>query len=86
MPAQLVSQANPPADRSLLPASVLDYGVVVATENFLPPDELESIQQFRRAADYIAAGLYLILTPQNFCLCLSSNDLSERQCFARERY
>lgn len=60
MPAQFIPQVNPPADPSLLPESVLDYGVVGNTENFLQPEELQSIQQFRKAADYIAAGMYLI--------------------------
>jgi len=61
MPAQLISQPNPPPDPSLLPNSVLDYAVKVDTSNYLPPKELKAIQQFRRAADYIAAGILLAL-------------------------
>lgn len=58
MPAQLISQANPQPDPSLLPDTVLDYATVVDTKDFLAPEELESILFFRRAADYIAACVY----------------------------
>jgi xylulose-5-phosphate/fructose-6-phosphate phosphoketolase len=59
MPAQLVSQPNPRPDPSLLPDSVLDYAIKLDTTNYLLPYELEAIRQFRRAADYIAAGMLL---------------------------
>ncbi|KDR79038.1 hypothetical protein GALMADRAFT_244780 [Galerina marginata CBS 339.88] len=60
MPAQLISQPNPPPDPSLLPDSVLDYAVKLNTKDFLAPDELEGIQLFRRAADYIAAAMIFL--------------------------
>lgn len=78
MPAQFISQPNPPPDPSLLPDTVLDYAVKLDTSNFLSPDELNAVQHFRRAADYIAAGkatfgfLFCLLT------CLGSNDLPQR--------
>jgi len=59
MPAQVISQPNPPADPSLLADSFLDHAIKLDTKDFLEPKELEAIQQFRRAADYIAAGNFL---------------------------
>jgi xylulose-5-phosphate/fructose-6-phosphate phosphoketolase len=58
MPAQIISQPNPPPEPSLLPDSVLNYDVAIDTKDYLSPAELVSIQLFRRAADYIAAGRY----------------------------
>ncbi|KAJ7672138.1 phosphoketolase [Mycena polygramma] len=60
MPAQILLQANPPADPSLLPDSVLQLGVQLDTKNYLPEDELKSIKMFRRAADYIAAAMIFL--------------------------
>ncbi|KAJ6466558.1 phosphoketolase [Mycena vitilis] len=60
MPAQILLQANPPADPSLLPDSVLQLGVQLDTRNYLPEDELKSIKMFRRAADYIAAAMIFL--------------------------
>ena len=56
MPGQRLFQPNPPPDRSLLPESVLDFNVSLDTKNALSREELTAIKQFRRAADYIAAG------------------------------
>ncbi|KAF9474319.1 phosphoketolase [Pholiota conissans] len=60
MPAQIISQPNPPPDPSLLPESILDYAVVLDTKDYLSPAELESINLFRRAADYIAAAMIFL--------------------------
>ncbi|KAJ7671559.1 phosphoketolase [Mycena polygramma] len=60
MPAQILLQANPPADPSLLPDSVLQLGVQLDTKNYLPEDELKSLKMFRRAADYIAAAMIFL--------------------------
>ncbi|PPQ96252.1 hypothetical protein CVT26_005579 [Gymnopilus dilepis] len=60
MPAQLISQPNPPPDPSLLPDAILDYAVKLDTRNFLSPEELAGIQHFRRAADYIAAAMIFL--------------------------
>lgn len=60
MPAQLLFQPNPPPDPSQLPDSILDYGVKLDLTNYLPAEELNAIKQFRRAADYIAAGSSLL--------------------------
>lgn len=57
MPAQLISQPNPPPDASLLPEAILDQSVQLNTTDYLSPEELDGIQKFRRAADYITAGL-----------------------------
>ena len=56
MPGQLLFQPNPPPDPSQLPESILEYGVKLNTKGVLSPEELSAIKQFRRAADYIAAG------------------------------
>ncbi|KAJ6466563.1 phosphoketolase [Mycena vitilis] len=60
MPAQILLQANPPADPSLLPDSVLQLGVQLDTKNYLTEDDLKSIEMFRRAADYIAAAMIFL--------------------------
>ena len=56
MPAQELAQPNPPPDASSLPASIAELGVTLNYANYLQKDELQSVQAFRRAADYIAAG------------------------------
>ena len=57
MPGQLLFQPNPPPDPSQLPDSILQYGVQLDISNTLSSEELAAIKQFRRAADYIAAGM-----------------------------
>jgi len=57
MPEQLLFQPNPPPDPSHLPDFVLDLTIKLDTKNVLSMRELLSIQAFRRAADYIAAGM-----------------------------
>ncbi|KZP31650.1 D-xylulose 5-phosphate/D-fructose 6-phosphate phosphoketolase [Athelia psychrophila] len=69
MPGQEIAQANPPADASLLPDSVLDLHIHLDNKNILTDDELASIRKFRRAADYIAAAM----------IFLKSNALVERK-------
>lgn len=56
MPAQELLVANPPADPSLLPDFIDKLRIEIDTKGALSPTELNAIQQFRRAADYIAAG------------------------------
>jgi len=56
-----VSMPNPSPDPSQLPDSILDCRVELNTKNVLSPDELYSVQCFRRAGDYIAAGPYHLL-------------------------
>ena len=55
MPAQELLQANPPADASQIPDEILKFKVEIP-KDVLSPTDLKSIQDFRRAADYIAAG------------------------------
>ena len=68
MPGQLLFQPNPPPDPSQLPDSLLDYSVKLDLSNVLSPQELAAIKQFRRAADYIAAGPSLLFSPFYFTL------------------
>lgn len=56
MPGQQIAQANPPPDPSLLPDSLLDFGVQLDNKYVLSKHELNAVHKFRRAADYIAAG------------------------------
>ncbi|KAK7032816.1 putative phosphoketolase [Favolaschia claudopus] len=60
MPAQILLQANPPADPSLLPDSILSLGVQLDTKDYLSKDELKAMKLFRRAADYIAAAMIFL--------------------------
>ena len=59
MPAQIISQPNPPPDPSSLSDELLQLSVKLETEGYLSPEELNAVQAFRRAADYIAAGMSL---------------------------
>ncbi|KAJ7638132.1 XFP N-terminal domain-containing protein [Mycena rosella] len=60
MPGQILLQANPPAEPSLLPDSMLQFSVHLDTKNYLSNDELKSMKMFRRAADYIAAAMIFL--------------------------
>jgi len=56
MPGQLLAQPNPPPEPSLIPESILQSEVKLDTKNYLPSDELEGLQAFQRAANYLSAG------------------------------
>ena len=58
MPGQQILEPNPPPDSSQLPDALLEYRVKLDVKGTLSGDELEAVSQFRRAADYIAAGTY----------------------------
>ncbi|KAJ7284572.1 phosphoketolase [Mycena rebaudengoi] len=60
MPGQILLQANPPADPSLLPDSMLEFSVKLDTKDYLSKDELNAIKMFRRAADYIASAMIFL--------------------------
>ncbi|KAF8896623.1 XFP N-terminal domain-containing protein [Infundibulicybe gibba] len=60
MPGQVIAQANPPPDASLLPDSLLELGISLNTKDFLSPEELNAVRMFRRAADYIAAAMIFL--------------------------
>jgi len=61
MPGQEIAQANPQPDGSSLSDDVLQWGVTVEHANFLNKEDVKSIQMFRNAADYLAAGTSLVL-------------------------
>ena len=85
-----VSMPNPTPDPSLLPDSVLDCRVELNTKNVLSPEELHSVQCFRRAGDYIAAGPYhlspffCLLTPHPPFSLLAMIFLKENTLLGRE--
>lgn len=56
MPAQILYQPNPPPDPSLLPDSLNSLNVKL-DHNVLSPEDLNDVKAFRRAADFIAAGM-----------------------------
>ena len=56
MPAQLLTQPNPPGDPSHLPDAVLDLRPQASTGAVITPAELSSLDKFTRAANYITAG------------------------------
>ena len=70
MPGQLLFQPNPPPDPSQLPESILEYSVKLDLTNVLSNEELSAIKQFRRAADYIAAGPPLLFLSLELILTL----------------
>ena len=56
MPEQIIYSPNPPPDPSQIPDSVLELRKVLDYKGALKPEERHAIQQFRKAADFIAAG------------------------------
>ncbi|KAL0580729.1 hypothetical protein V5O48_001287 [Marasmius crinis-equi] len=61
MPGQVdITLANPPPDPSQINDAILDFSVKLDTSNYLSNEELESVQLFRRAADYIAAAMIFL--------------------------
>ena len=70
MPGQKLFQPNPPPDQSLIPESVLDLSVKLDISHALSDNELVAVKQFRRAADYIAAGTsYSSLSRSDLTIC-----------------
>ena len=57
MPGQQILEPNPPPESSQLPDALLDCRVKLDTKGSLSRGERDAISQFRRAADYIAAGM-----------------------------
>ena len=83
MPGQLIDKPNPPPEVSLIPECALDLAVKLHTKDYLDKDDLEAVQFFRRAADYIAAGTRFsgVCPTAPFFLTLTiSNDIPQRQC------
>ncbi|TFY60649.1 hypothetical protein EVG20_g7344 [Dentipellis fragilis] len=68
MPGQELAQPNPPPDPSQLPDDILRYRIELE-KNVLSPQELKSLVQFRRAADFIGAAM----------IFLKDNELLERR-------
>lgn len=57
MPGEVIDRPDPAPGASLLPDSVLELAVKLDTQNALSDAERKAVRQFRRAANYIAAGL-----------------------------
>ncbi|KAI0822473.1 phosphoketolase [Trametes gibbosa] len=74
MPGQLVFQPNPPPDSSQLPESLLNFRIQLDTHHVLTKFELSAIEQFRRAANYVAAAM----------IFLNDNALVERTITAED--
>lgn len=55
MPGEEIDRANPQALASLIPDTVLDLSVKLQTVK-LDDGDLEGLELFRRASNYIAAG------------------------------
>ncbi|KAF7799807.1 hypothetical protein EIP86_011049 [Pleurotus ostreatoroseus] len=60
MPEQILFTPNPPPDPSQLPDEILSFRKELNTQGVLSPDELRAIQQFRKAADFIAAAMIFL--------------------------
>jgi xylulose-5-phosphate/fructose-6-phosphate phosphoketolase len=58
MPGQEISSPNPPPDSSLLSEDILKLKIELDIQNALTSEELKAVKAFRRAADYIAAGMF----------------------------
>ncbi|CUS13496.1 unnamed protein product [Tuber aestivum] len=60
MPGEVADRPNPTPTASDLPESVLDLAVKLDTKDVLPAVELNSLECFRRAANYIAAAMIFL--------------------------
>ncbi|KAF5359300.1 hypothetical protein D9756_003216 [Leucocoprinus leucothites] len=78
MPGQLLTQPNPPPDPSCIPDSVLEYAVQLDYAGFLNQDDLSSIQDFRRAANYIAAAMIFLKDNVLLERALTFDDIKSR--------
>jgi len=57
MPGQFIDQPNPAPEASHLPDDTLKLAVSLDHKGFLPEKDRNAINKFRRAADYLAAGM-----------------------------
>ncbi|KZV62689.1 D-xylulose 5-phosphate/D-fructose 6-phosphate phosphoketolase [Peniophora sp. CONT] len=60
MPAQELAGPNPSPDASLLPDELLNLSVKLDLNGVLSPEELKAVQNFRRAANFIAAAMIFL--------------------------
>lgn len=60
MPGEVIDRPNPPPCRSLLPSALLELAVKLHIKNALAPEEVKALQEFRKAADYIAAAMIFL--------------------------
>lgn len=59
MPGEVIDRPNPQALASHLPDSVSELSIQLEKLQ-IPEDDLQSLEEFRRASNYIAAGLYIL--------------------------
>lgn len=60
MPGEIIDRPNPQATPSSIPDSVLDLSVKLNKININDAD-LRGLEEFRRASNYIAAGMFGVL-------------------------
>jgi xylulose-5-phosphate/fructose-6-phosphate phosphoketolase len=60
MPREVIDHPNPPPAPSGLPDSILDLSVALNTRDVLSSVELRSLEEFHRAANYIAAAMIFL--------------------------
>lgn len=83
MGGQQLYSANPPPDPSQLPDDILTWRKDLKLD-VLSPEELHNIQEFRKAADYIAAGTltrFRVLCAS--CSRFNSDDFPQGQHYRR---
>ncbi|KAI6157830.1 XFP N-terminal domain-containing protein [Pisolithus tinctorius] len=79
MPGQRLSQSDPPPDPSHLPDSILENSVQLDVSSFaISNAELDAIQRFRRAANYIAAAMIFLKDDVLLERELTFNDIKPR--------
>ncbi|KAI0091335.1 D-xylulose 5-phosphate/D-fructose 6-phosphate phosphoketolase [Irpex rosettiformis] len=77
MGGQQLYTANPPPDPSQLPQDILSWKKDLSL-NVLSPDELRGIQEFRKAADYIAAAMIFLKDNTTIERDIVSEDIKNR--------
>lgn len=60
MPGEVIDRPNPPPSRSHLPPALLELAVKLDIKNALSSEEAKALQEFRRAANYIAVAMIFL--------------------------
>jgi len=79
MPGEIVSTPNPAPLSSSIPSALLnELSVKLSLDNVLSPSELNSLRNFRRAANYIAAAMIFLRSNILLSCDLTAADIKPR--------
>lgn len=86
MPGEVIDQPNPPPLPSDLPEELDKFAVQLQSIS-LDQKDYDDLAKFRRAACYIAAGVFYIsfTVMKAWLMIFTSNDILTRQCVLEKR-